>query len=52
MTGQEQQAAALYGKAQAAIEHMATAVEDEALRSVFLQSAPVQAVHDSFARTR
>jgi tetratricopeptide (TPR) repeat protein len=50
--GQEQQAAALYGKAKAAIEHMATAVEDEALRSVFLQSAPVQAVHASFARTR
>jgi hypothetical protein len=50
--GQEQQAAALYGKAKAAIERMATAVEDEALRSVFLQSVLVQAVTESFARTR
>jgi tetratricopeptide (TPR) repeat protein len=50
--GQEQQAAALYGTAQAAIERMATAVEDEALRSVFLQSALAQAVHASYARTR
>ena len=50
--GQEQQATALYGTAKAAIERMASAVEDEALRSVFLQSALLQAVHESFARTR
>jgi tetratricopeptide (TPR) repeat protein len=50
--GQERQAAALYGRAKATIEHMATAVEDEALRSVFLQSTLVQAVHESFARAR
>jgi class 3 adenylate cyclase/tetratricopeptide (TPR) repeat protein len=43
--GREQQAAMLYGKAKAAIEHVATAVEDQALRSIFLQSAPVQAIH-------
>jgi tetratricopeptide (TPR) repeat protein len=49
--GQEQQAAILYGKAKAAIEHVATAVEDQALRSIFLQSAPVQAIHQRVART-
>jgi tetratricopeptide (TPR) repeat protein len=40
----EKEAAVLYGKAKAAIEHMSAAVEDEALRSIFLQSAPVQAI--------
>jgi class 3 adenylate cyclase/tetratricopeptide (TPR) repeat protein len=50
--GQEREAAALYGKAKAAIEHMATAVEDESLRSVFLQSGLVQAVDESCARVR
>jgi tetratricopeptide (TPR) repeat protein len=49
--GREQQAAMLYGKAKAAIEHVATAVEDQALRSIFLQSAPVQAIHQRVART-
>jgi class 3 adenylate cyclase/tetratricopeptide (TPR) repeat protein len=43
--GREQQAAMLYGKAKAAIEHAATAVEDQALRSIFLQSALVQAIN-------
>jgi class 3 adenylate cyclase/tetratricopeptide (TPR) repeat protein len=44
--GQEQEAAILYGKAKAAAEHMATAIEDEALRAIFLKSAPVQAIYD------
>ncbi len=48
--GQEQQAAMLYGKAKAAIEHVATAVEDQALRSIFLQSASVQAIYEHTAR--
>jgi hypothetical protein len=48
--GQEREAAELYGKAKATVERMATAVEDETLRSVFLQSAPVQAIYESFAR--
>ena len=39
--GKEREAAALYGKAKATIAQMATAVEDEALRSTFLQSALV-----------
>ncbi len=46
----EREAAELYSKAKAAIEHMATAVEDEALRSIFLQSAPVQAIYECAAR--
>jgi len=49
-TGKEREAAALYGKAKATIEQMATAVEDEALRSTFLQSALVQEIHDQAAR--
>ena len=49
--GQERQAAELYGKAKATVERMATAMEDEALRSIFLQWAPVQAIYESFART-
>ncbi len=49
--GQEREAAVLYGKAKATIEHMAAAVEDQALRSIFLQSAPVQAIYESFTRT-
>ena len=48
--GQEREAAELYGKAKATVERMATAIEDEALRSVFLQSAPVQSIHESCAR--
>ncbi len=49
--GQEREAAVLYGKAKATIDHMAAAVEDQALRSIFLQSAPVQAIYESFTRT-
>ena len=40
-TGREREAATLYGKAKATIAQMATTVEDEALRSTFLQSALV-----------
>ena len=49
-TGKERDAAALYGKAKATIEQMATAVEDEQLRSTFLQSALVQEIHARTAR--
>lgn len=48
-TGKEQDALSLYGKARATIEQMATAVEDEALRSTFLQSALVQEIHEHAA---
>ena len=48
--GQEHQAAALYGQAKAAIEHMATAVENDALRASLQQSALVQAVYAQAAR--
>ena len=48
--GKEREAAVLYGKAKATIEQMATAVEDEALRSTFLQSALVQEMHERAAR--
>jgi tetratricopeptide (TPR) repeat protein len=50
MTGKEREAAALYGKAKATIEQMATAVEDEVLRSTFLQSALVQEIYECAAR--
>jgi len=49
-TGKEREAAALYGKAKATIAQMATAVEDEALRSTFLQSALVQEIYERAAR--
>jgi hypothetical protein len=49
-TGKEREAATLYGKAKATIEQMATAVEDEALRSTFLQSALVQEIHERATR--
>jgi tetratricopeptide (TPR) repeat protein len=49
-TGQEREAASLYSKAKATIAQMATAVEDEALRSTFLQSALVQEIHERAAR--
>jgi hypothetical protein len=49
-TGKEREAAALYGKAKATIAQMATAVEDEVLRSTFLQSALVQEIHERAAR--
>ena len=42
--------ASLYGKAKATIEQMAMAVEDEALRSTFLQSALVQEIHEHATR--
>jgi predicted ATPase/class 3 adenylate cyclase len=48
--GQEQEAATLYGTAKAAIERMATTIEDEALGAIFLQSAPVQAIYDCAVR--
>ena len=47
---QEREAAELYGKAKATVERMATAIEDEVLRSTFLQLAPVQAIYESLAR--
>jgi tetratricopeptide (TPR) repeat protein len=50
--GKEREAMELYGKAKATTEYMATAVEDQALRSIFLQSAPVQAIYERLARTR
>ena len=49
-TGKEREAASLYGKAKTTIEQMATAVEDEALRSTFLQSALVQEIHEHATR--
>jgi tetratricopeptide (TPR) repeat protein len=49
-TGNEREASALYGKAKATIEQMATAVEDEALRSTFLQSALVQKIRERATR--
>ena len=49
-SGNERDAASLYGKAKATIDQMATAVEDEALRSTFLQSALVQEIHEHAAR--
>jgi tetratricopeptide (TPR) repeat protein len=49
-TGREREAATLYGKAKATIEQMATAVEDEVLRSTFLQSALVQEIRERAAR--
>jgi hypothetical protein len=48
--GKEQEGAVLFGKAKATIQHMAAAVEDQALRAIFLQSAPVQAIHERVAR--
>jgi tetratricopeptide (TPR) repeat protein len=49
-TGKEREAATLYGKAKTTIEQMATAVEDEALRSTFLQAALVQEIHEHATR--
>jgi hypothetical protein len=40
----------LYGKAKATIEQMLTAVEEETLRSTFLQSALVQEIYERAAR--
>ena len=49
-TGKEQEAATLYGNATATIEQMVRAVEDEALRSTFLQSALVHEIHERTTR--
>jgi tetratricopeptide (TPR) repeat protein len=48
--GKERESAALYSRAKAAIEHMAAAVEDQALRAIFLQSPLVQAIQERVAR--
>jgi tetratricopeptide (TPR) repeat protein len=48
--GQEREAATLYGKAKATIEQMITAIEDDALRSTFRQSALVQEIYERAAR--
>jgi hypothetical protein len=49
-TGQEWEAAMLYGKAKAAAEHTVTTIEDEALSAIYLQSAPVQVIYDCASR--
>ena len=46
--GQEREAALLYGKARDTIERMADSIEDEALQCIFLQSALVQAIQESW----
>ena len=51
MLGNEPQAAALYGKAKAAIEHMLATVEDAALQASFRQSGPVQTILACAAHT-
>jgi class 3 adenylate cyclase/tetratricopeptide (TPR) repeat protein len=48
--GKERESAALYSRAKATIEHMIAAVEDQALRSIFLQSPLVQAIYERAAR--
>ena len=49
-TGKGCEAASLYSQAKAAMAQMATAVEDDALRSTFFQSALVQEIHEGAAR--
>jgi tetratricopeptide (TPR) repeat protein len=49
-TGKERDAAMLYGKAKATIEQMIIAVEDDALRSTFRQSALVQEIYERATR--
>jgi tetratricopeptide (TPR) repeat protein len=48
--GNERQAAALYGKAKATIEHMLAAVEDPTLQAAFRESGPVQTILACAAR--
>jgi tetratricopeptide (TPR) repeat protein len=48
--GQEQEAAALYDTAKAAIDRMMTAIKDEALRDIFLNTARVQAIYGAADR--
>jgi hypothetical protein len=50
MSGNERQAAALYGQAKATIEHMLTSVEEPALQASFRQSELVQTIVASAAR--
>ena len=45
MTGKEREAAVSYARAKSAIEHMVTAVEDDAMCSTLLHSALVQEIH-------
>jgi len=49
---QEQESAVYYTEAKAAVEHMATAIDDEDLRSIFRKSQPVQAIYDCAVRVR
>ena len=44
MIGKEHQAAAFYGKAKTAIEHMLATVKDPVLQASFQQSGPVQTI--------
>ncbi len=48
--GQESDAVELYGRAKTEVERMATAMDDEALKSIFLQSAAVRSIRESAAR--
>ena len=48
--GQERDAAELYGRARAEVERMAAAMEDDRLRSIFMEWAPIQAIYESHAR--
>jgi tetratricopeptide (TPR) repeat protein len=48
--GQEWEATALYKKAHASIAQITAALEDDALRAAFLQSALVQTIHEGVAR--
>ncbi|MFW9917851.1 MAG: tetratricopeptide repeat protein, partial [Candidatus Thorarchaeota archaeon] len=45
-TGQEREAATWYGKAKAAVNQIATMIENEALYAIFQQSAQVHAIFD------
>jgi tetratricopeptide (TPR) repeat protein len=47
--GQARDAAELYGRAKAEVDRMAAAIEDEGLRSIFLQWAPIHAIYESHA---
>jgi tetratricopeptide (TPR) repeat protein len=49
-TGQERTAAEVYRRAKAAIDAIATSIEETALRAIFLQSASVAAIEASLAR--
>jgi len=45
-TGQEREAATWYGRAKAAVQQIATTIQNEALYAIFRQSAQVQAIFD------